>query len=174
MVSSWSHLISVLPKWKTHPSLVMTKHIRERSRKPSTPQTRDGTGTLASLPLILKHKTAVYFPLPHKWSIIVCSERPSGKNRITKGPVHRFVSQISLLDPTWYKSPPEVIEIRKTSTNQFSKILLYPDHLQVQNKFSIKDNNETEKLPQTKAWSSVRKYPLVLKDPPCANRPIGS
>ena len=123
MVSSWRHLISDLPKWKIHPSLVMTKHIRERSRKPSTPQTRDGARTLTLLPLILKYKTAVYFPLPHKWSIIVCSERPSGKNRITKGPVHRFVSQISLLDPTWCKSPPEVIEIIKTSINQFSKIL---------------------------------------------------
>ena len=49
---------SLAPKWKTHPNPVMTQHIRDRSRKPSTPQVRDGAGTLASPPLMLKHKTS--------------------------------------------------------------------------------------------------------------------
>ena len=109
MVSFWRHLISLAPKWKTHPNQVMTQHLRHRFRKPSTSQVLDGAGTLVSPPLMLKYKTVVYFPLPHKWSIVVSSERPSGKNRITKGPVHRFVSQINLLVPTWHESPPEVI-----------------------------------------------------------------
>ena len=34
-------------------------------QKPSTPQVQNGAGTLASLPPVLKHKTVVYFPLPH-------------------------------------------------------------------------------------------------------------
>ena len=71
-------------------------------------QMRDQAGTLASPRLMLKHKTELYFPLPHKWSIIVRLEQPSGKNRITQEPVHQFVSQINLLGPTWHKSPPEV------------------------------------------------------------------
>ena len=66
-----------------------------------------GAGTLASSPL--KLKTVVYFPPPHKWSIIVCSERPFRKNRITHEPVHRFASQINLLVLKWHKCPPEVI-----------------------------------------------------------------
>ena len=108
MVSSWHYSILLVPMWKTYPNPMMTHHIRERFRKPSTPQVRDGEGTLASPLLMLKRKTVVYFPLPLKWSIIVCSGRPSGKNRITEVPVHRFVSQINLFVPTWHKSPPEV------------------------------------------------------------------
>ena len=42
----------------------MTQHIREHSRKISTPQVQDGAETLASPPIMLKHKTVVYFPLP--------------------------------------------------------------------------------------------------------------
>ena len=38
MVSSWRHLISLAPNWKIHPSLVMTQHIRERSRNPPHPK----------------------------------------------------------------------------------------------------------------------------------------
>ena len=34
-------------------------------QKPSKPQVRDGLGTLASPPPMLKHKAVVYFPLPH-------------------------------------------------------------------------------------------------------------
>ena len=59
-------------------------------------------------------------------------------------------------------------------TPQYSKTPLYSDHPQVQNKFGIEDDNETEKFPQTKAWRSVRKYPPVLKAATCKNRPIGS
>ena len=44
----------------------MTQHIRERSKKPSTPQVPDGAGTLASPLILLKHKTEVYFPLTLK------------------------------------------------------------------------------------------------------------
>ena len=69
-------------------------------QKPSTLQVWKGTGTLASPPLMPKHKTVVYFPFPHQWCSIV-SERPSSKNCITQGPVHRFVSIISLLVPAW-------------------------------------------------------------------------
>ena len=36
-------------------------------------------------------------------------------------------------------------------TPQYSKTPLYSDHPQVQNKFGIEDDNETEKSPQTKA-----------------------
>ena len=82
---------------ETHPNPVMTQHIRGHSRRPSTPQVRDGAGTLVLLLFILKHKTLVYFALPHKGSIMICSERPSSKNRITQESVHRFASQISLL-----------------------------------------------------------------------------
>ena len=35
----------------------------------------DGTETLAQPPLMLKHKTGAYFPIPHKYSIIVYLER---------------------------------------------------------------------------------------------------
>ena len=35
----------------------MTQHIRERSRKPSTPLVQDRAGALASPSLTLKHKT---------------------------------------------------------------------------------------------------------------------
>ena len=71
-------------------------------QKPSTPQVWNGAGTIASPPLMPKHKTVVYpplmpkhktvvyFPLPHQWCSIV-SERPSGKNCITYGPV--FISR---------------------------------------------------------------------------------
>ena len=44
MVSYWRHLISLLPKWKTHPSPVMTQHIRECSRNLYTPSARLGRG----------------------------------------------------------------------------------------------------------------------------------
>ena len=64
MESSWRHLISLMLKWKTHPSPMLTQHTRERSRKPSSPQVQDGAGTLAWPPSMLKHKTVAYFPLP--------------------------------------------------------------------------------------------------------------
>ena len=54
-----------------------------------------GAGILASLPLMLKHKTVVYFPLPQKWSIAVFSEQPSSKNHIVQGLAHQCVSQIN-------------------------------------------------------------------------------
>ena len=147
MVSSWRHLISLVPKWKTHTNHMMTQHIRKRSREPSTPQVQDWAGTLASPPIMLKHKPAVYFPLPHKWSIMVCSEQPSGNKHIKQGRVHPFVLQMNLLVPTWHKSPPEVIwEHTLVWKNkgapkilQYSKIPLYPDHPQVQNKCSSED-----------------------------------
>ena len=75
-------------KVKTHPNPAVTQHIRDRSRKTATPQVHDGAGTLASPPLMLKHKTVIYFALPHKFSIIVCLQRPSGKKRITQESVH--------------------------------------------------------------------------------------
>ena len=53
-------------KVKYRPQPCDDQHIRERSRKPSTPQARDGAGNLVSPPLMLKHKTVVYLPLPHK------------------------------------------------------------------------------------------------------------
>ena len=77
-------------------------------QKPSTPQVWNGAGTLASPPPMPKHKTVVYFPLSHQW-LSIASQRPSGKNCIMQGPVHRFVSLINLLVPTWHKSPLEVI-----------------------------------------------------------------
>ena len=96
-------------KVKTYPNPVMTQYIRCHFRKPTTLQVRNRAEILASSPLTLEHKTVVYSPLPHKWSIIVCSERPSGKNRITQELVHQFASQINLLVLTWHKSLPEVI-----------------------------------------------------------------
>ena len=65
--------------WKTNPNPVMTHHIRDGSRKPSTPHPRDGAQTQTSPPLMLKHKTVIYPPLPRKWSVIVLSERFSVK-----------------------------------------------------------------------------------------------
>ena len=106
IVSSWRHLISLIPEWKTHPNPVMTQHIRERSRNPPNPKWEMGQGTWHHL--YLCQNTVGYFSLPNQWCSIV-SERPSGKNCITQGPVHRFVSLINLLIPTWHKSPPEVI-----------------------------------------------------------------
>ena len=34
MVSSWRHVISPTPEWKTHPNPTMSQHMRERSRNP--------------------------------------------------------------------------------------------------------------------------------------------
>ena len=48
-------------KVKNTPNPAMIQHIRDCSRKSSTLQVRDGTGTLAKLLLIV-----VYFPFPHK------------------------------------------------------------------------------------------------------------
>ena len=79
MISSWRHLTSLVQKWKTNADPVMTQHI-----KPSTPQVRDGAGTLESPPLMLKHKIVVYFLFSHKWSVIVCSEKPYRKKLITQ------------------------------------------------------------------------------------------
>ena len=39
------------------------------------------------------------------------------------------------------------MKIMKTSQRQYSKTPLYPEHLQVQNKFSIENDNDTKKLP---------------------------
>ena len=92
------------------------------------PMLNDGTGTLASSPLMLKHNTEVYFSFPHKWSIIVCSERTFGKNLLTQEPVHWFASQINLLVPIWHESPPEVIcELSKKV--KYSKTSLYSDQV---------------------------------------------
>ena len=64
MVCFWRHLVSLVQKWKhPQPNPEITLHIRDRSRKPSTAQVWDGTGTLASPPLMLKHKTMVYLAL---------------------------------------------------------------------------------------------------------------
>ena len=38
-----------------------------------------------------------------------------------------------------------------SKTPQYSKTHLYPDHLQVQDKFGIEDDNDTKKSPQIKA-----------------------
>ena len=108
MVSSWRHVILPVPEWKTHHNPAMTQHIRERSRNTPHHKVWNEAGTLASPPPMPKHKTVVYFPFPHQWCSIV-SERPSSKNYITHGPVHRFATLINLLVPAWYKSPMEVI-----------------------------------------------------------------
>ena len=108
MVSSWRHVISPVTEWKTQSNPAMTQHIRERSRNPPHPNAWNGAGTLASPPPMPKHKTVVYFPFPHQWCIIV-SERPSSKNCVTQGPVHRFATLINSLVPAWYKPPPKVI-----------------------------------------------------------------
>ena len=108
MVSSWRHVIPPVPESKTHPNPAMTQHIRECSRNPPHPKVWNGAGALASPPPMLKHKTVVYFPFPHQWCSIV-SERPSSKNCIMQGPVHRFTTLTNLLAPAWYKSPLKVI-----------------------------------------------------------------
>ena len=108
MVSSWHHVISPAPEWKTHPNPAMTQHIRERSRNSPDPKVWNGARPLASPPPLIKLKTVVYFPFPHQWCSIV-SERPSSKNCITQGPVHWFTTLINLLVPAWFKSPLKVI-----------------------------------------------------------------
>ena len=154
LVSSWRPLISFVPKWKSYPKHAMTQYIRDRSRKPSTIQVRDEAGTLASPTLTLKHKAVAYFKLPHKWSIIVCSERPSIYWVLHDTSPHRKSFENILK----YGNNKNI-----SKTPQFSKTLLYPDHPQVQSKFSIKDDNYTEKLLQTKAWSSVQKYLIAYR-----------
>ena len=123
MVSSWRHLISLVPKWKTHPNPVMTHHIRERSRKRSTSPVRNGAGTLVSPHLMLKHKAVAYLPLPRKWSIIACSETPSGKYRIMQGPF------INLFHKSIHWSP-----LHDTSPNRksFENTPLYGNNKDIQ------------------------------------------
>ena len=108
MVSSWHHVISPVPEWKTHPNLAMIQDIWECSSNCPHPKVWNGAGTLALPPPMPKGKTVVYFPFPHQWCSII-SEWPSSKNCITQGPVHRFATLINLLVLAWYKSPPEVI-----------------------------------------------------------------
>ena len=96
-------------KVKTHPNPLITQRIRGYSWKSSILQERDGAENLALPLLILKPMTVVYSPLAHKWSIIVCLERLSSKNRITQEPVQQFPSKINLLVATSHKCPSEVI-----------------------------------------------------------------
>ena len=109
MVSSWRHVISSVPEWKTHPNLAMTRYIRECSRNPPHSKVWNEAGTLALPPPMPKHKTVAYFPFPHQWCSIA-SERPSIKNCITQGPVHRFATLINLLVHAWYKCPAKVFQ----------------------------------------------------------------
>ena len=93
MVSSWHHVISPVPEWKTHPNLAMIQHIWECSSNRPHPKVWNGAGTLASPPPMPKRKTVVYFPFPHQWCSII-SERPSRKNCITQGPVHQHSKSV--------------------------------------------------------------------------------
>ena len=119
IVSSWCHWTSPVPKWKYTPTLWWRHstspcqpcddpaHQRPFQVTLHTPIARLGRG-LDINPLYTKTQV-VYSPLPHKWSIILCLERLSGKNRITQEPVYWFASQINLLVPIWHKSLLEVI-----------------------------------------------------------------
>ena len=167
MVSSWRHVILPVPEWETHANPIMTQHIRERSRNPPHPKVWNGAGALASPPPMLKHKTVVYFPFPHQWCSIV-SERPSSKNCITQGPVHRFATLISLLVPTGSHSrtyfrieimttsqrhpnirkPLCVLTIPKSKTNLVLKMTMTPKNLHKPGLDGPFENNFQHEKPQ--------------------------
>ena len=77
----------------THQSRNDSVHQRTL-QKTFPPQVWNGARTLASSPPMPSHKTVVYFPFPQQWYSLV-SERPSSKNCITQGTVHRFVPLIN-------------------------------------------------------------------------------
>ena len=107
-------------KVKKHPNLVINQHIRDYFRKPSTPQVRDGTGTLASSTLMLKHKAVVYFKLTHKWSLKVCWERPFDQ--------HSYLTQV----PNWSHLR-TYFSMEIITTPQYLKTSRYSYHPQVLN-----------------------------------------
>ena len=90
------------------------------------------------------------------------------------GPVHRFVSLINLLVPSFEN----ILQYRNNKnipkTPRYSKTPLHPDYTQAQNKFGIEDDNDTKKSQETKTRLSVQKQPPTLKAATCTNRPIGS
>ena len=105
-----------------------------------TPSTRCGSDTSLNSPM-LKLENGAYFPLPHKWIIIVCSEWPFGENHITQEPIHRFASQINLLvlydtSPHW-KSFLDILWYDTPKTPQHSETSLYSPHPQCQIKTSL-------------------------------------
>ena len=157
-------------KVKTHPNPLITQRIRGYSWKSSILQERDGAENLALPLLILKPMTVVYSPLAHKWSIIVCLERLSSKNRITQEPVQQFPSKINLLVATSHKCPSEVIcknfDMEIIKTPQYLKTSLYPDYPQGQINFNIEDDKDTKKLLQNKVLLPVQKYLPALKTAP--------
>ena len=102
---------------------------------------------------MLKHKTEAYFPLPHKYTILLCLEKPFGKNCITQKPVYRFALQFTssymrraLTGSYWYGSNKDT-----PKTLQFAETSRYPDHPQGQIKFSIENGKGTESPPQIEA-----------------------
>ena len=105
---------------------------------------------LATFPLMLKHETALYFLLPHKWRIIVCLEWPFSKNWIIQELVHRLIShrltgscmtQVPTRNHWGTYSSMGIIK-----TPEYTKTSLYSDHGQSQIKFSIEDDKDTEEL----------------------------
>ena len=65
MLSSWRHVISSVPKWKTHRNPAMIQHIWECSRNSPHPKVWNGAGILALPPPMPKPNTVVYIPFPH-------------------------------------------------------------------------------------------------------------
>ena len=121
MVSSWRHVISPVPEWKTHPNLAMTQHISEHPRNRQSPN---------DLPVKTASRRDKFIDLLH-WSIYS-----------------------SLHDTSLHQKSSEKILSYNNNDNiprtlQYWKTPQCPDHPQVQNKFGIEDDNDTEKFPQS-------------------------
>ena len=77
-------------KVKSYLNPVMTRHIRNYSKKPTTPFVLDGSWTLVLVPFMLKHKAEACIPLTYQCSIIISSEGSVGKNDITQEPDYQI------------------------------------------------------------------------------------
>ena len=88
-------------------------HQRTLQETPHTPSARWGRDPGINSPYAKTQECSI-FSTPTQ----ICSERPSNKNRTRQGLVHRFVSQINLLGPTWHKSLPKV-------TWEYTLVLFY-------------------------------------------------
>ena len=108
-------------KVKIHLNSVMTEHIKDRSRKPSTLQVRDRVVTLASPSLMLKHRTVVYFPVPCKWNIIFFREpRRTGTSPLicfTNQFTDFYITQISTVSHLQTCSSMKIIKAPQRESN---------------------------------------------------------
>ena len=145
----------------------MTQHVLDCSRKPKSQM---GAKTLTSPPVMIKYKTKASFPLLHRCSVIVSSERPFLKNCITQKSVHWFPNQLTGLCMTQAHT-----EIYFWTHFSMERIETLPKQLNLQKPFfiliiqkailnlALKVIKNTEKILQTKALQSVWKGLFSIK-----------